>query len=104
MNRYPLWKYIIVLVALVLGILYSLPNLFGESPAVQVSPTKATAEVNTALLEQVETALKRGNVQYETVFLDTNGVKARFANPETQIKAKDVLQNALGDDYVIALN
>jgi len=104
MNRYPLWKYIIVLVALVLGILYSLPNLFGESPAVQVSPSKATAEVNTALLEQVETALKQGNVQYETVFLDTNGVKARFANPETQIKAKDVLQNALGNDYVIALN
>ncbi|HZV62900.1 MAG TPA: protein translocase subunit SecD [Methylophilaceae bacterium] len=104
MNRYPLWKYIIVLVALVLGILYSLPNLFGESPAVQVSPSKATAEVNTDLLEQVETALKQGNVQYETVFLDTNGVKARFANPETQIKAKDVLQNALGNDYVIALN
>ena len=104
MNRYPLWKYMIVLVALVLGILYSLPNLFGESPAVQVSPTRATAEVNTALLEQVETALKQGNVPYETVFLDTNGIKARFANPETQIKAKDVLQNALGNDYVIALN
>jgi len=104
MNRYPLWKYMIVLVALIIGILYSLPNLFGESPAVQVSPSKATAEVNTALLEQVENALKQGNVQYETVFLDATGIKARFADPETQIRAKDVLQNALGNDYVIALN
>ena len=104
MNRYPLWKYMIVLVALVIGVLYSLPNLFGESPAVQVSPSKATAEVNTSLLEQVENALKQGNIRYETVFVDATGVKARFADPETQIRAKDVLQNALGNDYVIALN
>ena len=104
MNRYPLWKYLIVLVALVLGVLYSLPNLFGESPAVQVSPTKATIEVDTALLERVETALKQANVPYETIVLDPTGVKVRFPTPETQIRAKDVLQNALGDDYVIALN
>lgn len=104
MNRYPLWKNIIVLAALLLGVLYSLPNFFGESPAVQVSSSKSTAKVDASLLEQVEKSLTTSNVPFDGIFLDPTGVKVRFADPETQIKAKDVLQHALGDDYVVALN
>ncbi|HEU4708298.1 MAG TPA: protein translocase subunit SecD, partial [Methylophilaceae bacterium] len=104
MNRYPLWKNLIVLVALVLGILYSLPNLYGESPAVQVTSAKSTVKVDSALLGQVEAVLKKENIPFDTIFLDASGVKVRFANPETQIKAKDALQTALGKDYVVALN
>lgn len=104
MNRYPLWKNIIVLVALVLGVLYSLPNFFGESPAVQVTTAKNNTQVDAELLSKVEKSLTEGNVPFEAIFLDPTGVKARFADPQTQIRAKDVLQNALGDDYVVALN
>lgn len=104
MNRYPLWKNIIVLVALVLGVLYSLPNFFGESPAVQVTTAKNSLQMDAELLSRVEKSLTKGDVPFEAVFLDPTGVKVRFADPETQIKAKDVLQHALGDDYVVALN
>jgi preprotein translocase subunit SecD len=104
MNRYPLWKYLLVLTALVLGVVYSLPNLFGESPAVQVSTAKSSAKLDPALLGQVEDILKQEKIAYEAVFLDANGVKVRFENADTQINAKDVLQGKLGKDYVVALN
>ncbi|HWU34619.1 MAG TPA: protein translocase subunit SecD [Methylovorus sp.] len=104
MNRYPLWKYLLVLTALVLGVVYSLPNLFGESPAVQVSTAKSSAKLDPALLGQVEDILKQEKITYEAVFLDANGVKVRFENADTQINAKDVLQGKLGKDYVVALN
>lgn len=104
MNRYPLWKYILVLTALVLGVLYSMPNIFGESPAVQISTTKNNLTVDSALLAQVEDILKQENIKFDTTILDASGVKVRFANPDTQIKAKDILQNKLGKDYVVALN
>ena len=104
MNRYPLWKYLLVLTTLVLGVLYSLPNIFGESPAVQITASKSGAKVDTTLLAQVENLLKQEKLPFETVFLDETGVKVRFANTDTQIKAKDVLQAFLGKDYVVALN
>ncbi|HEY8118608.1 MAG TPA: protein translocase subunit SecD [Methylophilaceae bacterium] len=104
MNRYPTWKYLLVLTALLLGVLYSLPNLFGESPAVQITRAKNTAKLDPALLSQVETTLKQANLKYDAIFLDVSGVKVRFADPDAQIKAKDVLQSSLGNDYVIALN
>ena len=109
MNRYPLWKYLIVAVALVLGLLYTLPNFFGESPAVQVSSGKATLKVDLKTLDQVETLLKSSGIEHKGIFLDTVGVKARFADEGTQLKAKDVLEKALNPDasdpkYVVALN
>ena len=104
MNRYPTWKYLLVVIALILGILYSLPNLFGESPAVQITTIKKTEKLDPALLGQVENILKQENIQYDAIFMDASGVKARFANPDTQIKAKDVLQTRLGKDYLTALN
>jgi len=104
MNRYPLWKYILVLVSLLFGMLYALPNLFGEAPAVQVSPAKSTIKVEPALLERVESTLKAENIAFDGLFLDDKGVKVRLENPDAQIKAKDLLAERLGKDYVVALN
>jgi preprotein translocase subunit SecD len=104
MNRYPLWKYVVIGVALVIGFVYTLPNLFGESPAVQVSPVRAATKVDQALLKQVEDILKQGNVATEGIFLDPTGVKVRLPDTDTQLKAKDLLQGKLGEDYVVALN
>jgi len=109
MNRYPLWKNLIVVIALVLGFIYTLPNFFGESPAVQVSSAKVTLKIDTQTLARVETALKDAGVAAAGIHLDTVGVKVRFADTDTQLKAKDVLEKHFNPDpadpqYVIALN
>jgi len=91
-------------VALLIGVIYSLPNLFGESPAVQISSAKPTGKIDTALMAQVETALKQGSITYDAIFLDKNSIKVRFASPDIQIQAKDVIQKSLGANYVVALN
>ena len=102
MNRYPLWKYVVIAIALIVGILYTLPNFFPEVPAVQVSAAKAKAD--TALLGMVEDALKTGNIPFRGAALDSTGVKVRFADTDTQLKARDVIQAKLGDGYIVALN
>jgi preprotein translocase subunit SecD len=102
MNRYPLWKYIVIGVALAIGLFYPLPNFFPEAPAVQVSSTKA--KVDTALLGSVEDTLKSGNITFRGAALDATGIKVRFDDPDTQLKARDVLQAKLGDNYIVALN
>jgi len=104
MNRYPLWKYLIIAVAIVLGFLYTLPNFYGESPAVQVSPLRTGGKVDTALLARVEETLQKANLNSDGIMLESSGVKARFADTDAQIKAKDALQAALGSNYVVALN
>jgi preprotein translocase subunit SecD len=104
MNRFPLWKYVLIGITLVVAFLYSLPNFFGEVPAVQLSPLRAVEKVDTALLGQVETALKSAKLTYTGMELAGNSVKVRFASTDNQIKAKDVLQASLGDRNTIALN
>ena len=104
MNRYSFWQYLLIGVALVLGLVYTLPNFYGEVPAVQVQPHRVTLKADAALLARVEDALKKGNLATTGLFLDATSVKARFTDTDTQIKAKDLLQARLGDDYVIALN
>jgi preprotein translocase subunit SecD len=103
-NRYPLWKYITIAAALLVGLVFTLPNFFGEVPAVQVSPVRATLKADTALLTRVEEILQKNKIVPQGTFVDATGVKARLEDPETQIRARDVLQSALGDDYVVALN
>ena len=104
MNRYPSWKYLIIAVSILLGLLYTLPNFYGESPAVQISPLRTAAKADTALLQRVEDALKKANLVTSGMFLETGGVKVRFADTDTQIKAKDMLQSVLGKGYMVALN
>jgi preprotein translocase subunit SecD len=104
MNRYPLWKYILIAVALAIGIFYTVPNLFGEVPAVQVSPLRATLKSDDALRARVQDILKASGIAPDGIFLDATGVKVRFEETETQYRARDALQKALGEDYVVALN
>jgi len=113
MNRYPLWKYLTVLVALALGLLYTLPNLFGESPAVQISSAKTAVRVDPALLQQTEQLLREQNIPYTGAFFEQNGpvgtVRIRFETPDIQLKAKDVIERALNPaaqnpGYTVALN
>ncbi|MGH8728862.1 MAG: protein translocase subunit SecD [Burkholderiales bacterium] len=104
MNRYPLWKYIIIAAALVVGFVYTIPNFFGESPAVQISPGRTTLKADSTLLARVEETLAKAGITHDGLALDENGVKVRFAGTDTQLKAKDLLQTELGDGYVVALN
>ncbi|MDH4417413.1 protein translocase subunit SecD [Acidovorax sp. HMWF029] len=109
MNRYPVWKYAILVIVLLVGALYTLPNFFGEAPAVQVSSAKATVKVDTAVQQRVEEALKAAGVTPDFVALEGNSVRARFDTPDTQLKAKDAIQKALVPDandasYIVALN
>jgi len=104
MNRYPLWKNIFVVFMILMGLIYAIPNLFGESPAIQVTPAKSTSKVDPTLLAQVEQILQKEKIAYDGIYLDARGVKARFANTDTQIKAKDLLQANLSSDYTVALN
>jgi preprotein translocase subunit SecD len=104
MNRYPLWKYVLIAAALTIGLLYTLPNFFGEVPAVQISPAKTTAKIDETLLSRVDQALSQASIKPDGMFLDPASIKVRFANTDMQLKAKDVLQGAVGENYVVALN
>ncbi|MBM3350630.1 MAG: protein translocase subunit SecD [Betaproteobacteria bacterium] len=104
MNRYPLWKNIVVVLMIFLGLVYTVPNFFGESPAVQITPAKNSAKLDPELLAQVEGIFKQENIPFDGIYQDSRGIKARFNNTDTQIKAKDVLQGHLGKDYTVALN
>ena len=109
MNRYPLWKYAILLVALLIGTLYTLPNLFGEAPAVQVSSAKVTVKVDQAVQARIEAALQQAGITADYVQFDGSSVKARFGDTDTQLKAKDAINKVLNPDasepgYIVALN
>ncbi len=103
MNKYPLWKYLLILAFVVIGFVYALPNIYGEYPAVQISPTRTT-KVDQALLTLVEEKLKQENIAYTGAVLDAQGARIRFADTEIQIHARDLVQKVLGDKYVVALN
>ena len=98
MNRYPIWKYVLILIALVFGALYTAPNFFGESPAVQISSAKATVKVEADMVSRVQQALDQAGLKSKTVFYENNGtqgtVRARFEDTDTQFKAKAVLEKA----------
>jgi preprotein translocase subunit SecD len=113
MNRYPLWKYVVMAVALAIGLLYTLPNFYGEAPAVQVLSGKATVKLDESTLSQVESALAANQIKPDDVTYDnatTNAnIRVRLKDTDTQLHAKDVLQKALNPDpndpqYVVALN
>jgi preprotein translocase subunit SecD len=109
MNRYPVWKYAIIVIALLLGVVYTLPNFFGEAPAVQVSSGKATIKVDTGTLQKVEDALKAAGVSPQSVALEGGSIRARFDSTDNQLKGKDAVQKALIPDasdpqFVVALN
>ena len=109
MNRYPFWKNASVLIALVLGLLYTLPNFFGEAPAVQVASVKSTHKVDARLMAQVEAALKAASITPQGLVLDLNSVRVRLTDTDTQLKAKDAIEKAVNPvaadaTYSVALN
>jgi preprotein translocase subunit SecD len=109
MNRYPLWKYAILLVALLIGVLYTLPNFFGEDPAVQVSSARSSIRVDDSTRARIEQVLSQAGIKPQAVALDGTSVKVRLDSTDTQLKAKDAIQRALAPDpndagYVVALN
>ncbi|WP_194724574.1 protein translocase subunit SecD [Noviherbaspirillum malthae] len=113
MNRYPLWKYILIAIVLTFGVLYTVPNFFGESPAVQVSSAKATVKVDQSTLARVDEALKKAGIAADGVQFDVSGnqgsVRARFHDTDTQFRAKSLLEKALNTDpadptYIVAFN
>jgi preprotein translocase subunit SecD len=109
MNRYPLWKYAMLVIALLIGALYTAPNFFGEAPAVQVSSGKATVKLEASLVSRVQDALRQAGLNADFVALEGTSVRARFADTDTQIKAKDAISRALNPDannpsYIVALN
>ncbi len=109
MNRYSLWKYVVIAVALLIGIVYTLPNFFPEVPAVQVSTSKSGVKIDTSTLQSVEDALKSANITYTGASVDATGVKVRFGDYDTQLQARDVLVKKLNPDpnnenYIVALN
>jgi preprotein translocase subunit SecD len=113
MNRYPIWKYLTVLVAVVIGLLYTLPNLYGESPAVQISSAKSTLKLDAGMLDRAQDILKKSGVTSTGAAFEQNGpvgtVRVRFANTDQQILARDTIEKALNPNaaeptYTVALN
>ena len=115
MNRYPLWKYLVIVVALLIGLVYTLPNFYGESPAVQVSSGKATVKVTEDTLKRVETLLAEAKIQPNGVFYEQgaqqNSIRVRFepTEAEKQLQAREVIEKALNPNpsdpsYIVALN
>lgn len=113
MNRYPLWKYLTVLIAVVIGLLYTLPNFFGESPAVQVSSAKATLKIDPATLDRVQNILQQAGIPNTGAAFELNGtvgtVRFRFPSTDIQLKARDLIEKALNPNpaepsYTVALN
>ncbi|MDZ5433587.1 protein translocase subunit SecD [Pseudomonas fluorescens] len=106
LNKYPLWKYILILAVLAIGLIYSAPNLYPDDPAIQVSGASTALQVNQADLDRVSAALKEAgiNVKAATLAAGGKGGLIRLVKAEDQLPAKDVVRKALGDDYVVALN
>ena len=109
MNRYPIWKYAILVVSLLIAIIYALPNFFGESPAVQVSSSKSAVKVDITTITRIENALKAANITPDATTLEGGSVKVRFSSTDTQIRAKDAIQRTLNPDgtdgtFIVALN
>lgn len=113
MNRYPLWKYLIIVFAVIFGIIYTLPNLFGESPAVQISSVRSTVKIDTQMMGQIEQILQDNDIPMDGIYFDASGmhstVKVRFTNTDIQFRAKEILENRLNANpedptYSIAFN
>ncbi len=109
MNRYPVWKYAIIVIALLVGAIYTAPNFFGEAPAVQISAAKTAVKVDPATQSRVEAALQEVGIRPEAISLEVGSLRVRLDSTDTQLKAKDAIQRALvkdaaDPDYIVALN
>lgn len=104
LNRYPLWKNLLILVVVVIAFIYAAPNLYGDDPAVQISGANATTAINDNTINLVKQKLQAANIAYKELQQDNRNLLIRFTSNDTQLKAKELLQETLGNDYLVALN
>jgi len=103
-NQSPRWAYFLILTTILLSILFVMPNFYGESPAIQIMPIKSGEKIDTELLQSIEAALEKSEIENTGLILENFNIKVKFKTAEEQLKAKSLVQNALGDQYVVALN
>ena len=103
-NQFSRWKYILIITSVLLSFVYTLPNFYGEAPAVQIMTIKSGEKVDSSILKSVETALKDSNITINKLIIENIGIKVKLESPEDQLKAKKVIQDTIGDNYVVALN
>ncbi len=104
LNKYPLWKYILILVVLVIGLLYSAPNLYPDDPAVQITGNNVNLTIDDTTLNNVTQILNKANIETKSIAIENGAILVRLTKLAAQLPAKAALQKALGDDYVVALN
>ena len=104
MNQFSSWKYFVIITTIILGIIYTIPNFFGESPAIQIMPTKAGEKIEVATLQIVENELKAAGIETIGTIVEQNNLKFKFQTAEQQIAAKSVSEKILGNEFVVALN
>lgn len=104
MNRYPLWKYLLIVVTVILGFLYTIPNLFGEIPAVQISTNRQAISIDEQTEKTVKDALAAAHIQHNGMFIADGSLKVRFNDTESQLKARDAIAAQFGEGYIVALN
>ena len=98
-NQYPLWKYLLILLVMVIGVVYALPNIYGTDPSIQISAKRGTT-VDSSTQHRVKQVLEGHEVPYKRITLDDQGLLVRFSNVEDQLKSSDLLRSGLGDGYV----
>lgn len=103
MNKYPVWKYLLVLVVLAAGLLYATPNLYGRDPAIQITGARG-ASADLAVLDKINIVLKDNKIETKSAVLENDQVLVRFKNVEAQLQAQDLLRDSLGDGYITAIN
>ncbi|MFZ4834136.1 protein translocase subunit SecD [Rouxiella sp. Mn2063] len=103
LNRYPLWKYLMLIAVIIIGLLYALPNLYGEDPAVQISGARGS-DASVATLDQVRDVLNQDKIESKSIALENGSILARFKDTDVQLRARDAITGALGDKFVVALN
>ena len=103
LNRYPLWKYIMLVGVILVGLLYALPNIYGEDPAIQISGSR-NAKITVKTSEKIEKIFNEKKIPFKSIIFENNTVLVRVATNDIQLKAKDIIANELGNNYVVALN
>ncbi|MDH5593200.1 MAG: protein translocase subunit SecD [Gammaproteobacteria bacterium] len=103
LNEYPLWKYLLIIFMVIVGVLYATPNLYGEDPALQISATRQSS-VDESTLVRVEEIFKKASIEYNSLVMDKQGLVVRFNDTETQLKAMSVIDHEMGEKFTVALN
>ena len=104
MTKYPIWKYIIIIFVLIIGLVYTIPNFYGDVPAVQISGSHSATQIDTNSLATIEAYLTENDLTPVGQIFDGKTLKIKFSNTDIQLKARDVIQKHLGSDYIVALN